>query len=170
MKDANERKRQNTDGETRVFRFGPCRPIQLTGRAVQVKLAHKIHGKQRSKKDVERLYEVLAQRSNILKVGLTTSTIKEHGKTVLTVRNSNITMFGILQEQQIPLKVHADRRGPQNCKKHIEERIQSHIKEFTRRIKSEKKIKHQIRDSSSRSNIAGAMRGRISKLPNSPAH
>ena len=56
-------------------------------------------------------------------------------------------------------------------KKVVEELIHSHIKEFTRKQKGDKKMKHRKREpgsgvSSQRSNISRAMRGRIPKLPN----
>ena len=60
--------------------------IPLREREVQVKWAWKIHRKRRSKKNLEGLYEVLAPGSNILKVSLTTSAIKEPGKSIVTVR------------------------------------------------------------------------------------
>ena len=74
------------------------------------------------------LYEVLAPGSHILKVSPTTSTIKEPGKQVVTVRNSDIAKFGTQLERQTPLKVYADRRGPRSGEKVVEELIHSHIK------------------------------------------
>ena len=117
------------------------------------------------------LYEVLAPGSNILKVSPTTSTIKEPGKPTVTVRNRDIAKFGTAQERQTPLKVYADRRSPRTCEKLVEEQIQSHIKQFTRKPKGDRKMKHRKRDagsgvSSSRSNISRAMRWQIPKTPN----
>ena len=65
--------------------------------------------------------------------------------------------------------MYADRRGPRSGEKLVEELIQSHIKEFTRKQKGDKKMKLQKRDpgsgvSSSKSNISRAMRGRIPKI------
>ena len=37
--------RQTTEGESKALQHGPCRPIPLTGTAVQVNLAPKTHGK-----------------------------------------------------------------------------------------------------------------------------
>ena len=130
-----------------------------------------MHGKRRSKKNLEGLYEVLAPGSQILKVSPTTSTIKEPGKQVVTVRNSDIAKFGTQLERQTPLKVYADRRAPRSGEKVVEELIHSHIKEFTQKQKGDKKMKHRKREpssgvSSQRSNISRAMRGRIPKLPN----
>ena len=134
-KDANERERQSTDGWSRFFKSGACRPIPLTERAVQVKLARKVHGRRRSKKNLEGLYEVLAPGSNIPNVSPITFNINEPGKAILTLRNSETAKFGTLQERQTPLKVYADGRGSRNSEKLIEERIQSQNKELTRKIK-----------------------------------
>ena len=107
-----ERERASTDGESRFLRTKAIRPIPLKERAVELNLARKIHGKKRSKMNLEGLYEVLAPGSHILKVSPTTSTIKEPGKSVVTVRNSDIAKFGTQLERQTPLKAYADRRGP----------------------------------------------------------
>ena len=86
--EAHNREQESTDGESRFIRTRVCRP----------------HGKRRSKKNLEGLYEVLAPGSQILKVSPTTSTIKEPGKPIVTVRRSDIAKFGTLQEEQTPLK------------------------------------------------------------------
>ena len=169
--EAKERERTSTDGESRFLRTKAFRPIPLKERAVEPNLARKIHGKRRSKKNSEELYEVLAPGSHILKVSPTISTIKEPGKPVVTVRNSDIAKFGTQLERQTPLKTYADRRGPRSGEKLVEELIQSHVKEFTRKQKGDKKMKHRKRDQgsgvpSSKYNISRAMRGRIPKVPN----
>ena len=92
-------------------------------------------------------------------------------KPIATVRKSDIAKFGTLQDRETPLKVSADRRGPRIGEKLAEEHIQSYIKQFTWKIKGDKKMKHRSREpgsgvSSSRSNISRAMRGRIPKIPN----
>ena len=162
--EASARERESTDGESRFLKTKAIRPIPLKERSVELNLARKIHGKRRSKKKLEGLYEVLAPGSHILKVSPTTSTIKEPGKQIVTVRNSDIAKFGTHQERQTPLKVYADRRGPRAGEKVVEELIHSHIKEFTRKQKGDKKMKHRKREpgsgvSSQRSNISRAMRG-----------
>ena len=108
--EAKSRKRASNDGESRFLRTKATQPIPLKERAVELNLARKIHGKRRSKKNLEGLYEVLAPGSHILKVSPTTSTIKELGKSVVTVRNSDIAKFGTQLERQTPLKAYADRR------------------------------------------------------------
>ena len=119
---------------------------------------------------MEGLYEVLTPGSNILKVSPTTSPIKEPGKAIVTVRNSDIAKFGTVQERQTQLKVYADKRTPRTCEKLVELKTQSHMKQFTRKLKGDKKMKHRKRGlgsgiSSSRSNTSRAMRGPILKIP-----
>ena len=89
-RDANERERQSKEVESRFLRSETCRPIPLTEKAVQVKLARKIYGKRRTKKNLEGFYEVLAPGSNI-EVSPTPSTIKELVRAIVTVRISDIT-------------------------------------------------------------------------------
>ena len=166
-----KRERASNDGESRFLKTKAIRPIPLKERAVELNLARKVHGKRRSKKNLEGLYKVLAPGSHILMVSPTTSNIKEPGKPIVTVRNSDIAKFGTKLERQTPLKAYADRRGPRSGEKILEELIHSHIKEFIRKQKRDKKIKHRKREpgsgvSSSKSNISRATRGRIPKVPN----
>ena len=169
--EANERERASTDGESRFLQTKPTRTIPSKERAVELNLARLIHGKRRSKKNLEGLYEVLASGSHILKVSPTTSAIREPGKPIVTVRNSDIAKFGTQLERQTPLKAYADRTGPRSGEKLVEEFIQSHVKEFTRKQIGNKKMKDQKREpgsgvSSSKSSISRAMRRRIPKVPN----
>ena len=126
------RERTSTDGESRFLGTKATRPIPLKERAVDLKLARKILGKWRCKKILQGLYKVLASGSHFLEVGPTKLTFKEPGKPVVTVRNSDIAKFGTQLEQQTPLKVYADRRGPRSGEKLVAELIQSRIKEFTK--------------------------------------
>ena len=169
--EAKERERASTDGKSRFLRTKAIRPLSLKERAVELNLSRKIHERRRSKKNLEGFYEVLAPGSHILKVSPTTSTIKEPGNPVVTVRNSDIAKFEKQLGRQTPLKAYADRRGPRSGEKIVEELIQSHVKEFSRKQKGDKKMKHRKRYpgsgvSSSKSNISRAMRGRIPKIPN----
>ena len=136
-REANEREQASTDGKSRFIHAGAYRAIPNTERAVKLKLARKVYGKRRSKKNLEALYEVLAPGSNSLKVSPTNFTIKEPGKPIVTVRNSDIAKFGKIQEQQTPVRFYADRRGTRSCKKLVEEKIQSHSKQFTRKVKDD---------------------------------
>ena len=111
----------------------------------------------------------LLRDPKILKVSPTTSTIKEPGKPVVTVRNSDIAKFVTQLERQTPLKAYANRRGPRSGEKTVEELIHSHIKKFTRKQKGDKKNRRREPGSgvlSTKSNISRAMRGRIPKKPN----
>ena len=162
------RERSSTDGESRFLRAKATRSIPLIERAVELNLARKIHWKRRSKKTLEGLYEVLAPGSGTLKVSPTTSTIKEPGKPVVTIGNSDIAKLETQLVRQTQLKAYADRRGPRSGEKIVKELIQSHAEEFTRKQKGGKKMKHRKRDpgsgfSSSKSNISRAMRERIPK-------
>ena len=104
---AKTRERASTDGESRFLRTKANRPIPLKERSVELNLARKIYGKRRSKKDLEGSYEVLAPGLHILKVSPTKSTIKEPGKPVVIVRNSDIAKFGRELERQTPLNAYA---------------------------------------------------------------
>ena len=119
-REAKEREKANTDGESRFIRSGACRPIPITERAVELKLARKSHGKRKSKKNLDVLYEALARGFNNLKVSPITSNIKEPGKAIVTVWNSDKAKFGNVQKRQTPLKVYADRRRPSTYKKLVE--------------------------------------------------
>ena len=167
--EAKARERASKDGESRFLRTKAIRPIPLKERAVELNLAREIHGKRLSKKNFKVLYEVLAPGSYILKVSPTTSTTKEPGKPVVTVRNSDVAKFGTQLERRTPLKAYADRRGPRSGEKLMEEIIRSQVKEFARKQKGDKKMKHRKRDpgsgvSSSKSNLSRAMRGRVPKI------
>ena len=65
-KEANERERASTDGESRFLKTKAIRAITLKECAVELNLARKVHGKRRSKKKLEGLYGVLAPGSHIL--------------------------------------------------------------------------------------------------------
>ena len=91
--EANDQEQAIADGESRFIRSGACQPVPITERAVQLKLVCKIHGKRRSEKNLEGLNEVFAPGSNILKVSPTTSTMKEPGKAIITVRKSELPNF-----------------------------------------------------------------------------
>ena len=123
--EAHNREQESMDGESRFLQLRACRPLPLKERAAEVKLARKIHGKRRPKTSLERLFEIHAASSNILKANPTSFTIKETVKPIVTVGNSDIAKFGTLQERPIPLIVYAERRGPRMGKKLVEENIQS---------------------------------------------
>ena len=59
---ANDCERQNTERESRLLRTALRKPTLLSERAVQINLARKLQGKQRLKKNLEGLFEVLGTR------------------------------------------------------------------------------------------------------------
>ena len=67
-REARDRERASTDGESPFRKTKAFRPIPLKERAVELNLARKIHGKRRLKKNLEGLYEVLAPGSHILRL------------------------------------------------------------------------------------------------------
>ena len=115
---------------------------------MQLKLARKVHGERRCKKNREGLYAVLATGSNIIKVSPTTSTIKESVKAIVSPQNA-IAKFGTQQERKTPLRAYADHRGPRTSEKLLGEEVRSQIKEFTRKLKGYKQVNHKRRDVSS---------------------
>ena len=53
VREPNERDQASTDGDSRIIQSGVCRPFLITERAGKLKLARKIYGKSRSKKNLE---------------------------------------------------------------------------------------------------------------------
>ena len=86
---------------------------------------------------------------------------------MVTVCNSDNAKLGKQLERQTTLKVYGDRRRPQTCEKLVEEKVQSHVKEFNRKLKANEKVNHKKREPvngvlSSKSETSRAMRGYIS--------
>ena len=70
--------------------------------------------------------------------------------------------------------MYADRRGQRTAEKLVGEKVQNHTKKFTRKLKEDKKVKHERREpgrgvSFSRSNIERALRIRVPQIPNCSA-
>ena len=125
-RDANQRENQSTEGESKIPSLWKL-PTNSHHRAKQFRSnwLGRHTARDAPKKNFERLYQVLAPGPTIIKLSPTTSTIKEPGKSIVTVNNSDIAKFGTLQERQTPLKVYADRRGPGLSEKLIDEQIQA---------------------------------------------
>ena len=118
-------------------------------------MARKIQRNCRSEKNLEGLYDELAPGSNIITISLTTSTINDPEKLVVTERNSYIAKISTQLQRQSQLKVYGDCRGPKKSKQLVEEKIQCHVKEFTLRKEDEMKERDSgSRVSTSKSNIA----------------
>ena len=170
-KDATNRERLATDNESRFLRTTQAhRPLPLKEHAVQLNIARKKHLHKRSKKNLDGLYELLAPGSVVQKTDQYTSVIREPGKIEVTVRNSDIAKFGTREERKTKMTDYINRRGPRTHEKTTEAKILSHIKECTRIQKGDRKMKHRKREtgsgvSSTKSNIARAMRVRMPKVP-----
>ena len=119
--EASERERENAVGESRFLRSGACRPIPITERAVQLKMARKIQCKRRSKKNLEGLYEVLAPGSNILKVSPTTPTIKDPGIAIVTLapHTTVLTIHLWTHESQLRQNAPAERETLKTSSAHL---------------------------------------------------
>ena len=112
----------------------------------------------------------MAPVSVVQKTDQYTSVIREPGKVEVTVRNSDIAKFGTRDERKTKLMEYLNRRVPRIHEKSTEAKIFSHIKMSTRIQKGDRKMKHRKREtgsgvSSTKSNIARAMRVRMPKIP-----
>ena len=131
-KDANDRERNRTNGEHRFLRNSLCRSIPLLDRAAHVKLAQKLHAKEKLKKNLK-CYLRCAPRIKHSHGQPRTSTLNKPGKAIFGVRKSDIEKYGT----QTPLKVYAKLRGQRTSEELVEEKIQIHVKEFTREQKGD---------------------------------
>ena len=120
------------DNESRILRSTKAhRPIPLEEHTVQLKIARKKHPNRLSKKNLDGLYEVLAPGLVVQKTHQFTSEIREPGKLVVTVRNSDLAKFGTRDERKTKLTKYINRRGARVYAKSTEAKILSHLKEFT---------------------------------------
>ena len=166
-RDATTREQLAAVNESQFLRTTKAhRAFPLKEHAVQINIARKKHPHNRSKKNLDGLYEVLAPGSVVQKTDQYTSVIRELGKVEVTVPNSDIAKFGIRDERKTKLMEYVNCRGPRTHEKTTEAKIFSHIKESTRIQKGDRKMKHRKRKtgsgvSSNKSNIARSMRVRI---------
>ena len=133
--------RKSTDGESRFLHSTLCRPNLLSERVVQLKLARKLHGIRRSKKNLEGLYKYWHPFPTSSKTVQLPRQSRNQQKNIVTNRNSDIAKFGTQQERQKHIKVYAKRLGPRKGKNLLEKNLQSHIKEITRKLKEDKEMK-----------------------------
>ena len=113
---------------------------------------------------------MLAPGSVVQKTDQYTSVIGGPGKLEATVRNSDLAKFGARDDRKTKSMDYVNHRGPRVHEKTTEAKILSHIKESTRIQKGDRKKQHRKREtgsgvSSNRSNIARAMRVRMTKVP-----
>ena len=171
-KDAAKRKNEDPNTESRVI---PHQEIGLlvprTEASLEIKLAKKRPRTKRSKKSLEGLYEVLAPGSSVVKTDNFTSVIKEPGKRDVTIRNSDLTKFGIKDERQTELQLYANRQSKTPTGKITEDLISHHAKETRKKIEGGKRMEHRkIADdisavSSIHSNLTRALRVRMPTKP-----
>ena len=165
-RDATTRERLAADNESRFLRTNKAnRSIPLKEHTVQINIARK-----RSKKNLDGLYELSAPGSVVQKTDQYTSVIRKPGKVVVTVRISDIAKYKTPDERKTKLMEYVNRRGPRIHEKTTEAKMFSHIKESTLIQKGDRKMKHCKREtgsgvSSTKSNIARAMRVRMPKIP-----
>ena len=171
-KDASRRKNANPEKESRLIAHpdvGP--PVPRTETSLSVKLAKRKPRTKRSKKSLDRLYEVLAPGSSVVKTDSYTSVIKEPGKRELTIRNSDLAKFGTKAERKTDLQIYANRRPKVPSGKITEELINQHAKEARKKLQGNRRMKHQkIADdasavSSIHSNVTQAL---IVRMPTKP--
>ena len=166
------------DEEQRLIKSeGVSRPIRCSERSIQIKLTRKIHERQRQKKNLGGLYEVLAPGSTVCKVSPTTSVIKEPNRQKVRVRNSDIAKFGTKTERDTELTQYIERRPKKIYeKKTIEQKINKHRRDLIRKNTGDKKIKRNRKQAddisvvssgrsciSSASNVAHSLKMRIPK-------
>ena len=170
-RDATTRERLAADNESRFLRTTKAnRSIPLKEHTVQINIARNKHPQKRSKKNLDGLYELWAPGSVVQKTDQYTSVIREPGKVVVTARNSDIAKFNTRDERKTKLMEYVNCRGPRIHEKTTEAKMFSHIKESTLIQKGDRKMKHRKREtgsgvSSTKSNIARAMRVRMPKIP-----
>ena len=170
-RDATTCERLAADNESQFLHTTKAhRAIPVKKHAVQINIDRKKHPHKRSKKNLDGLYEVLAPGSVVHKTDQFTSVLREPGKVEVTVRNSDFPKFGIRSEGKTKLMEHVNSRGPRIHDKTTDAKIFSHFKESTRIQKEDRKMKHRKREtrsgvSSTKSNIARAMRVRMPKIP-----
>ena len=164
-------------GEQRlIWSKGVSRPIPCSERNIQVKIARKIHESQRQKKNLDRLYEVLAPGSTVCKISPTTSVIKEPNRQEVRVQNSGIAKFGTIAERDADLGQYIERRPKKIYEKTVEKKIMKHRRALVRKNTGDKKIKRNKKQAddisvvssgrsciSTASNVASSLKMRIPK-------
>ena len=145
--------------------------IPRTESSLEVKLAKNRPRTKRSKKSLDGLYDVLAPGSSVIQTNENTSVIKEPGKREVTIRNSDLAMFGTKAERNTDLQVYANRRPKLPTGKTTEELINHHAKESRKKLEGGKRMKHRkVADdvstvSSIHSNVTRALRVRMPTKP-----
>ena len=105
---------------------GISRTVPRSERNMQVEITQKIHAAHRQKKNLDRLYEVLAPGSTVGKISPTTSVIKEPNRPEVRIPNSDIATFGTRNERDTELGVYIDRRPKKVQEKTLQHEISNH--------------------------------------------
>ena len=120
---AHDEQLKMTDKEARLmWSEGISRPILLSERSIQVKIARKVHAAHRQKNNLNSLYEVLAPGSTVGKASQTTSALKEPNSPEVRFRNSDIAKFGTEHEHDTKIGHYVDRNSHKIQEKTLEQK------------------------------------------------
>ena len=110
--EALSRERIANDNKPRFLRSTKThRAICFKEAAVQLNIARKRHPNKQSKKNLDDLY-VLAPGSAVQKSDQHKSVIRESGKLIVTVHNSDIAKLRTRDERKMKFSEYINRRGP----------------------------------------------------------
>ena len=170
--DATRRRNADPEKESKMISHSEIGlPVPRTETSLAVKLAKKKPKTERSKKNLDGLYEVLATGSSVVKTDTYTSVIKEPGKRGVTIRNTDLTKFGMKTERQTELQMYVNMRPKIPSGKTTEDLINQHAKEARKKLEGNKRMKHRkIADdasavSSIHSNVTRALKVRMPTKP-----
>ena len=149
QQDAGLRYRDSDNKESR-FIIHPklTNPIPRTEKSLNVKLARKLPNKNRAKRQLAGLYEVLKPGSFVTKFSPTTTIINEPGRSPVKVRDIDLAKFGTKAERSTNLWAYAQ-RCPAPNEQTTETKIAKHSNDVKRQKKGEIKIRHGHRDTTS---------------------
>ena len=105
---------------------GISRRVPRSERNMQVEITQKTHAAHRQKKNLDRLYEVLAPGNTVGKISPTTSVIKGPNRPEVRIPNSDIATFGTRNERDKELGVYIDRRPKKVQEKTLQHEISNH--------------------------------------------
>ena len=124
--DAGSRYRDSDDKESRLITHPKLTdPIPRTEKSLSVKLARKLPNKNRAKRQLAGLYEVLKPGSFVTKSSPTTTIINEPGQSPVIVGDSDLAKFGTKAERSTNLWMYAQRR-PAPYEQTTEKKIAKH--------------------------------------------
>ena len=143
-KDAAKRRNEDPKRESRVIPHPEVGlAVPRTEASLAVKLDKKKQRTKSSKKSLDRLYEVLAPSTSVVKTDTYISVIKEPGKRDVRIRNSDFAKLGTKAERQTELQLYANRRPKAPTGKITEDHIIHHAKEARKKLDGGKRMKHR---------------------------